>query len=114
MAAAGTIVSARSGRSWNASRRSLLDIPHIFLKRARAAATSIARGLALAGQRSQSVSTLPAGADEDLDRADLRQGLAERAVDHLFEQPLAPAIDRLHSAQVRLEHPAPSREGATS
>jgi hypothetical protein len=57
MAVAGTMVSARSGRSWYASRRSLFDIAQSFLKSALAACTSMARPFA--GQRSNSVSTFP-------------------------------------------------------
>ena len=48
---------------------------------------------------------VPAGADEDVDLAELRDGLAERAVDHLFEELLALAVDRLGALEVRLEHP---------
>ena len=97
MAVAGTMVSARSGRSWYVSRRSLLDIAHIFLKSALAAATSIPRGVPLAGQRSQSVSTLPPVPMITSTLAELGQRLAERAVDGLLEQALARAVDGLHA-----------------
>ena len=46
-----------------------------------------------------------AGSDEDVDPAELRQRLAERAVDGLLEQALARPVDRLRPLEVRLEHP---------
>ncbi len=44
-----------------------------------------------------------AGADQNVDLAQLGKGLAQRAIDRLLQQPFAGAIDRLRALQVRLE-----------
>ena len=46
-----------------------------------------------------------AGADEHVHLAELRRGLAERAIDGLLEQALALAVDGLDALEVGLEHP---------